>query len=208
MSAGLRPAAIDDGERVDEFGFPIAAAARLAPGERGQRRNHRPHVFPIDDDVAEGRLHAPQAEHDVTVDAVVPLDPRQQADIFLGALLAGDDAPVGAAPVDVLPDLFGEFRLRVVLGKHAGVGRERGHDAVVGRLRNAALDRAGAETGDPTGEGGRLRGKRCTAERQARACAQRERQAGAAGHGPDRSGDLAGGDSRHGGSLCAAACGQ
>ena len=65
-------------------------------------------------------------------------------------------------------------------------------------------ERAGAETGDPTGEGGRLRGERGAAKRQARGRAERERQAGAPGHWRDRLGDLAGGDSRHGGSLCAA----
>ncbi len=69
---------------------------------------------------------------------------------------------------------------------HAGVGRERGHDAVVGRLRDAAPDRAGAEAGDPTGEGGRLRGKRGAAEREARGRAERERKAGAPGYGHDR----------------------
>ena len=132
---GLRPAALDDDQRVEQFGFPIGAPARLAPGQRRQRRDHRPHVFRIDDHVAERRLHAPQAEQDVAVDAVIVFDAREQAGIFLGALLAGDDAPVRAAAVDVLPDLLGEFRLRAILLVDAGVGRERAHHAVVGLLR-------------------------------------------------------------------------
>src|SRR6266404_3940111 len=31
------PAAIDDFQRVDQFGFPIGAAPRLVPGEGGER---------------------------------------------------------------------------------------------------------------------------------------------------------------------------
>ncbi len=168
-------------QRVEQFGFPIGAPARLAPGQRRQRRDHRPHVFRIDDDVAERRLHAPQAEQGVAIDAVILFQPRQQAGIFVRAFLAGDDPPIGTAAVDVLPDLLGEFRLRALLLEHAGVGRERVHHAVIGRLRDAAADRAGAETGDPMGEAGRLLGERLSAESEARAGTKRDGKAGAPG---------------------------
>ena len=104
MSDGLRPAAIDDGQRVEQFGFPIGRRRGSPQASAASAGNHRPHVFRIDDDVAERRLHAPQPEQDVAVDAVVFFDARQQVGIFLGALFAGDDAPVRAAAVDVLPD--------------------------------------------------------------------------------------------------------
>src|ERR1035441_8283451 len=56
--------------------------ARLAPGQRRQRRNDRPHVFRIDNDVAERRLHAPQPEQSVAVDAVVFFQTIEQAGIL------------------------------------------------------------------------------------------------------------------------------
>src|SRR6185437_9090877 len=56
---GLRPAPVDDGERIEQLGFPVGAPARLAESERGERRNDRPHVFRVDDHVAERGLHAP-----------------------------------------------------------------------------------------------------------------------------------------------------
>ena len=71
---GFGPAAVDDGECVEQFGFPIFSPARLAPGEGGERGNDRPHVFRIDHDIAERRLHAPEPEQNVAVDAVVLFD--------------------------------------------------------------------------------------------------------------------------------------
>ena len=151
----LRPAAIDDRERVEQFGFPIAPPARLAPGERGQSRDDRPHVFRIGHHVAERRLHPPQTEDNVAVDAVVLLNPRKQTCVFLCALFPVIDPPVGAASVDVLPHQFGEFGLRTVSARlHAAVRRHRAHHAVVSLFRDATLDRARAKSGHPTRKSG------------------------------------------------------
>ena len=90
----LRPAAIDDGQRVEQLGFPIGAPPRLAVGQRRERRDHRPHVFRIVDDVAERRLHAPEAEQHPAVDAVFLFDARQHACIFARAFFADVDAPL------------------------------------------------------------------------------------------------------------------
>src|SRR5260370_38894346 len=38
------PAAIDDLQRIDQFGFPIGAAARLVPRECRERRKYRPQM--------------------------------------------------------------------------------------------------------------------------------------------------------------------
>src|SRR6185503_2279126 len=90
-----------------------------------------------------------------TVDAVIALDARQQGGMLARALLAGDDAPFRAAAVDVLPELLGEFRLRAHRLERAHVGFDRVHHPRVGRLRYAALERAGAEACHPMREPGR-----------------------------------------------------
>ena len=112
---------------------------------------------------------------DVAVDAVVLFHAGEQRGIFLGALLAGDDAPVRAAAVDVLPHLLGEFRLRAELREHAGVGRHRAHHAIVGRFRNAALERARAKALDPTAKAALAR--RSAGAPKARLAAAPKRQA-------------------------------
>ena len=191
---GPRPVAIDDLERVDQFGFPIAAAARLAEGEGGECRDDRPHVFRIVDDIAERRFHAPQAEQHIAVDAVVALEARQQPGIFLGALLAGGDAPVRAAAVDVLPHLLGEFGLAALQLIDRGVRFHAPHDAVIGRFRHAALHRLTAKTRHPLLERGALReGSAVCHDR----CGQRE------GTAQQRAAIEMGsrGESSHGGSL-------
>src|SRR5262249_33220595 len=55
----VRPTAFDDEKRVEELSFPIGASARLAPGQRRQRRNYGTHVLAAGDHVAERRFHAP-----------------------------------------------------------------------------------------------------------------------------------------------------
>ena len=199
MSEGLRPAAVDDDQRVEQFGFPIAAPARLAPGQRGQRRDHRPHVFRIGHHVAEGGFHPPQAEHDVAVDAVILFDARQQVGIFLGAFLAGDDAPVRAAPVDVLPELLGEFRLRVDCANTLMSGVERIHHARVSLRRNAAVHRARAEFGRPNVQSRRVQRWRA---RRARDWRRRRARPSITARRLSAEGAVYG-ESRHGGILCA-----
>ncbi len=81
----------------------------------------------------------------IAVDAVVALDARQQRGVLARALLAGLDAPVGDAPVEVLPELLVELRLRPVEGIDRGVGLQSRHHPPVGRLRNAAGERARPE---------------------------------------------------------------
>src|SRR5262249_11969856 len=62
------PAAIDDPERVDQLAFPIGLAARLVPGERGERRKYRAHVVLLHGRIAIGRLHAPKREQRAALD--------------------------------------------------------------------------------------------------------------------------------------------
>ena len=58
------------------------------------------------------RLSIPHtAEHDAALDAKIAFDAREQRVIVFGFLLAGEDAPVGHAPIEILPELFGEFGL-------------------------------------------------------------------------------------------------
>src|SRR5262249_56854275 len=80
---GRAPAALDDDERVEELLLPIGLASRLAPGERGQRREHRTHVVLLDIGIAIGRLDAPDPEHDRRRDAEILLDPREQRGVVL-----------------------------------------------------------------------------------------------------------------------------
>src|SRR5882762_5727312 len=47
------PAAIDDLQGVDQFGFPIGAAAGFVPGERRQRWKYRPHMVLLHQGIAE-----------------------------------------------------------------------------------------------------------------------------------------------------------
>jgi hypothetical protein len=71
---GRGPAALDDHQRVDELLLPIGAAARLGPGQRRQRRDHRPHMVLFHDRIAECRFDAPYAEHEGALDAKIVLD--------------------------------------------------------------------------------------------------------------------------------------
>src|SRR5712691_12242860 len=146
---GRAPAAIDDDEGVEQLLLPIGAAARLAPGERGERRDDRAHVVLLDVRVAEGRFDAPQPEHHRAFDPVVLLDAGEQRRVFLRLLLAGDDAPVGDAAVEILPELLVEFGLRAVELKYRRVRLDVAHHPRVGGVGNATRARSGAKTLDP-----------------------------------------------------------
>ena len=97
---------IDDIQRVDQLGFPIGAPARLVPGERGKRGKYRAHMVLLHQRIAEGGLDAPQRQQRAALDAEILLDPREQRLVLPQRFLAGDDAPVRDAAVDVLPDLL------------------------------------------------------------------------------------------------------
>src|SRR5690348_15644011 len=86
---GRAPAALDDDERIEELLLPIAPAARLAPGERRQTGDHRPHLVLLHLRVAVCGLDAPYSEHHAALDSHILLDAAEQAGIFLGLLLAG-----------------------------------------------------------------------------------------------------------------------
>ena len=53
------PALLHDAHRIDQLGLPIGAPARLAPGERRERRKHRARVVLLHDRIAEGRSRCP-----------------------------------------------------------------------------------------------------------------------------------------------------
>ncbi len=97
-----------------------------------QRRKNRPHVFWIDDYVAKGRLHAPQTEHDITVDAILNPDALQERTVVARAFLPGLDPPLGDAAVEVLPKLLVELRLGAVEDVDRSVGLEAGHHPIIG----------------------------------------------------------------------------
>ena len=146
---GRAPPAVDDHQRVEQFLFPIGAAARLAPGERGERRDHGPHMVLLHIRIAEGQFDAPEPEHHRAVDPIVLLDAGKQRCILLGLFLARGDAPVGDAAVEILPDLFLELGLGAVELKDRGVGLDIAHDPRVGRVRDATRAGPGAERLDP-----------------------------------------------------------
>jgi hypothetical protein len=149
----MAPAALDDGERVEKLGFPIGAAARLAPRQGGERGNDRSHVVLVHDGIAEGGLHPPEAEQDRGRDAEILLQPCEQGACLAQAFLAGCDPPIGDAAIEILPELLAEFRLRALQGEDAHVRFHIAHHPVIGRLRYAALERARLEGRDPLREG-------------------------------------------------------
>ena len=140
------PAAIDDLQRIDQFGFPIGAAARLVPGERRERGKYRPHMVLLHQRIAIGGLDAPQRQQRAALDAEILLDPREQRLVLPQRFLAGDDAPVGDAAIDVLPDLLVELRLLLHLLEHGHVRLDAAHHAGPGRVRDAFCQCAGAKT--------------------------------------------------------------
>ncbi len=81
--------------------------------------------------------------------AEIAFDAGKQGCVFFRLLPAGDDAPVGDAAVEVLPELLVKFGLVAAFLKHGHVGMHGAHDGRVGRVRDAARDRLGAKGGDP-----------------------------------------------------------
>src|SRR5262249_47727654 len=146
------PATLDDQQCVEELLFPIGAPARFPPSQGRERRQNRPHVLWIDDDVAEGRLHTPQSKHGVAVYGILTLDTFKQTCLFLGSLLAGPNAPVGNAAIEVLPDLLAKLRLGTVERVHRRVRVDRGHYPAIGRIRYATASRARSKILHPVRE--------------------------------------------------------
>ena len=110
--------------------------------------------------IAIGGFDAPQRQQRAALDAEILFDPREQRLVLPQRFLAGDDAPVRDAAVDVLPDLLVEFRLLLHLLEHGHVRLDAAHHAGLGRLRNALGQRAGAKAVAPLVEAGRGGGKR------------------------------------------------
>ena len=94
--------------------------------------------------------------------------------VVLRALLAGLDAPVGDAAVDVLPELLVELGLAADFREYGRVGLQAAHHARVGRVGNALRERTRAECLDPLRE--RLRG-----DLREGGCAERKRGRAAEG---------------------------
>ena len=143
------PALLNDGQRVDQLGFPVFAPPRLGPCQRRQRGNDRPHVVLLHQRIAEGRLDAPDAEHDRGLDAIVALDARKQRRVLFCLRPAGDDAPIGNAAIEILPELLVELGLIAERFKPGRVGPHGAHDARVGFRRDTARQRFGAKPVDP-----------------------------------------------------------
>ena len=61
--------------------------------------------------IAERALDAPQREQRAALDAEIALDACEQRRVITQGFLAGDDAPVGHAAIDIFPEMFVEFRL-------------------------------------------------------------------------------------------------
>ena len=80
--------------------------------------------------IAVGGFDAPQRQQRAALDAEILFDPRKQRFILPQRFLAGDDAPVRDAAIDVLPDLLVEFRLLLHLLEHGHVRLDVAHHAV------------------------------------------------------------------------------
>src|SRR5215217_151081 len=72
------PAAVDDAQRIDQLGFPIGTAARLVPGQCGERGEYRAHMVLLYQRVAIGGFDAPQRQERAALDAKILLDPGEQ----------------------------------------------------------------------------------------------------------------------------------
>src|SRR5262249_43161027 len=134
---------------VEQFLLPIGAAARLPPRQRRERRDDRAHVVLLDVRIAKGRFDAPEPEHDPAVDPVVLLDAGEERGVFLRLLLAGRDAPVGDAAIEVLPELFVEFGLGADELKNCRIGFDIAHNPSVRGAGYATRARPCAEGSDP-----------------------------------------------------------
>ena len=94
-------------------------------------------------------------------------DTAEQRFVLPQRFLAGDDAPVRNASIDVLPDLFVELRLAVHFLEHGHVRLDGAHHPGPGGLRDALCQCALAKTVAPLLEAGR-----CGGPRRDRACEQ------------------------------------
>jgi hypothetical protein len=95
--------------------------------------------------IAIGGFDAPQREQRAALDPEILFDPRKQRFVLPQRFLAGDDAPVRYAAIDVLPDLFAEFGLLPHLPEDTHVRLGVPHRAGPGRLRDAAGERPRAK---------------------------------------------------------------
>ena len=119
--------------------------------------------------IAVSGFDAPQRQQRAALDPKILFDPRKQRLVLLQRFLAGDDAPVRDAAIDVLPDLLVELRLLLHLLEHGHIRLDAAHHAGPGRVRNALRQCARAKAVAPLIEAGRCRGK----------CRERMREQGA-----------------------------
>ena len=142
----------------------LCGVARSRPALRA--RENRAHMALLHQRIAVCGFDAPEREQRAALDAEILLDAIEQRRIPLQCHLAVDDAPVGNATVDVLPDLLGELGLIADLLEHAHVRLDVAHRPVPGCFRNAFGECAVAKAVAPLVEAGR-----CCA-----ACSERRRK--------------------------------
>ena len=87
-------------------------------------------------------------------------DPRKQRLVFPQRFLAGDDAPVRDAAIDILPGLLLEFGLVLHLLEHGHVRFDVAHHPGPGRLRYPLGQGMRAKSVAPLIEAGRRGGQR------------------------------------------------
>jgi len=89
-----------------QFGFPIARRRGSFQASAASDGNTGPHMILLHQGIAERGFDAPQRQQCAAFDAEILFDPREQRFVLLQRFLAGDDAPVRDAAIDVLPDLL------------------------------------------------------------------------------------------------------
>src|ERR1700730_5075504 len=99
--------------------------------------------------IAERGFDSPQAKHDRAANAVILLDPGEQAGIFLGFFLARRDAPVRDTAIEILPQLLVKLGLSAIEREYTRIRLNARHHPRVGRVGYAAREGAFAKESDP-----------------------------------------------------------
>lgn len=106
----------------------VVGELRAAPFMRqgGQRADHAQAAGIA----AEIAFHAPDGDHEASVDAIALFDGAQDIGMFGEQALAGEDPARRQCIVEVFPDRPAELRLAAVGADHRRIGRHVGQDAV------------------------------------------------------------------------------
>ena len=148
-------ARLQDLQRGDQLGARELGAALVGIGERRQRTDDVAHDLVVLEDLAVVRLHRPDGEHDVAVDAVASLDFVEPWLVLLRHGAANRDRLLMHPVVEIVPDRSGEFGLVACLLDDLRVGLgDAAKCAVVSRFGDAALRGGRAEACDPPLETG------------------------------------------------------